>query len=271
MNDTSGNRFDPTQKIVNQIAATAISSQLKSAARIDVNLETEVPKALQGDANSVAISGKKVILGEDIQLEEIDLTCQDLSLNLAQAILGRVAFDRPGNFQVKLVFATADCDRLLNSKYVKVLLHNLSLDLDPQPSNFELRQGQCSFNDNGSISLIATIVLNRAGKPKTARFKITFRFHERGARVEFIGGAYFQPQALDWDETAAVMSKAKDLLYLRHFANEDLHFTITEIQVRDRQLIVLADTHVIRLPDSISQSVESVSSDIDRRANSDKT
>lgn len=270
MSNAPENDIDPTQEIVNKIAASAISSQLESASKIDVNLNSKVPNLLQGKAEAVKITGEKIVVVEDIQLEKIDLACQDLSLNLTQAILGKIAFDRPGNFQVKLIFTQTDCDRLLNSDYVKVLLQNLSLDLDSQPANFYLQQGICSFDDSGDISLTATIVLRRSQQTKTARFKIIFRLDNDGSAIEFISGKYLGKSALDWDETAAVMNKAGDLLYLRHFANEDLCFTLNKIRIQNRQLIIQADTQIDQLPDSLSQSFKSVCSEINNNDSSDK-
>jgi len=262
MSHEPDNNSDLPQNIVNKVVETAIASQVKSAGKIDVNLNSEVFQALQGKANSLKIIGEKVIAFKDIQLEEIDIACQDLSLNLTQALLGNIAFDQPGNFQIKLVFTESDCDRLLNSAYVRTLLQNLALEIDRQPANFYLQQSKCHLKQEGNLSLEGIIILNREQQLKTAPFKIAFLFYQAGLEIGFGGGKYLENQTLDLNETVAIMNKVQNLLYLRNFENDDLAFDITNIQIKQQQLIIQANTEIKRLPDSISQSIKSVSSEI---------
>ena len=262
MTNKSEADFDFQQKIINKVTETAIASQVKSADKIDVNLNSDLPHLLQGQTNSLQISGEKIIAIRDIQLEKVDIACNDLSLNLTQALLGHIAFEQPGDFTVRLVFTESDCDRLLNSEYVRVLLQNLVLDIAGESVYFYFQEAKCSFESDGSLSLTAVIVLHRQEQTKTARFKIVFQFDRQGMGIKFIGGGYLDGKVLDWDETAAIMKKVGDLLYLRHFANEDLVLEITSIQIEDRQLIVNSNTKIKKLPDSITQSIESMTEEI---------
>ena len=248
-------------QIVNKVAEAAIATQLNSASKIDVNFDSNLPHILQGKANSLQITGEKVVTVKDIHLEKIDVTCQDISLDLTQALLGKVAFEQPGDFQVKLVFTESDCDRLLNSEYVRILLQNLVLDIDSQPASFYLQQGKCNLAAQGELSLAGKLFLKRQ-QTKTALFEIALKLDRAKLGIEFCGGRYLEGQTLGLDETVAIMNKVRDLLYLRHFENEDLTFTVTQLGIEERQLIIQADTRIKRLPDSISQSLESVSSEI---------
>ena len=227
-----------------------------------MKLDSDVLGMMQGKANSLEIIGKKLVTVKDIHLEEIDITCQDISVNLTQALLGKVAFEQPGNFQVKLVFSESDCDRLLNSEYVRILLQNLTLEIDPQPASFYLQRSKCCLTLRDKLSLSATLVLQRGQQTKAAPFKIAFKLEQAGSKIGFCGGKYLESETFDLDETVAIMNKVRDLLYLRHFENDDLAFNVTQIEIKDRQLIVQANTEIKRLPNSISQSIESVSSDI---------
>jgi len=260
MSHESESNLDPTQTIVSKVAEAAISTVVNSVGKIDVKLDSELPQMLQGKVDSLEIVGEKIVAVQDICLEKIDISCEDVSVNLFQALLGQVAFEKTGEFQVKLVFTESDCDRLLNSKYVKTLLQNLRLDLDPQPSSFYLQQSKCQLAED-NLSLQGTIVLQRQ-QLKTALFEISFYFEDDGSEIGFLGGKYSTESALSLTETVAIMNKVRDLLYLRQFENEDLAFKIIKIAIANKQLILQADTKIKRLPDSISQSIESVSSKI---------
>lgn len=253
---------DLQQSILNHTAVLGITSQIKSSHKIDVNLDSEVSQLIQGKINSLEITGEKVIAMKDIRFEELELSCGDLSLDLTKAMLGKIAFERPGNFQVQLVFTESDCDRLLNSEYVRILLQNLSLDLNQEEANFYLQSGKCRFRDDGSLSLRATVILNREQQTKTAQFEFGLQFHQAGWKIKFMGGKYLENCALDLDETLSILTKVRDLLYLRHFNNADLAVDITKIKLENQQLTIQALTQIKRLPDSLTQSIKSVSEEV---------
>lgn len=260
MSNESNADFDLKQQLINKAAETAIAASVESADNIDVNIDSNVSQLLKGETNSLKIVGEKIIAIKDIHVAKIDISSQDLSLNLTQAILGQIAFEQPGNFQVKLVFTKSDCDRLLNSEYVRTLLQNLSLTIDQQSASFHLQESECNLEQDGKLSLVTTIVLNREQQIKTVRFKIALQFYQAGLGIKFMGSRYIGDQTFDLNEIIAIMNKVRDLLYLRHFANDDLAFNITSIQIEDQQLMLKGDTQIKRLPDSISQSIQSVTS-----------
>lgn len=261
MNRKSEDDFNLKQSIVNKTAEAAIASQLESAQNIEVDLNSKTSQLVRGEASSLKIAGEKIIAVRDIQLEKIDIVGEDLSLNLTQAVLGKISFEQPGNFQVRIVFAESDCDRLLNSAYVKILLQDLPLDLTGR-STFYIKQAQCHLEADRSLSLVATVVLNREQEEKTARFKIKLQLDRDGAVIKFKGGKYLKDRALDFDETVAMMSKIRDLLYLRDFSTDNLSFKITKIEVEAKQLIVSGNARVKKIPESIADSVKSVASKI---------
>ena len=263
MNTKSEDNFDLKQTVINKAAEAAVTSQVKSVENIEVNVNSEVSQIIQGKANSLEIAADKIVVVEDIQLEQLDITCDDLSVDLTQVLLGKIALKQPGNFKVKIIFTKSDCDRLLNSQYVRVLLQSLPLEIDRQSANFYIRQVECTFNDEGKLFLAATIVLNR-GEIKTARFEIGIKFYGSGASIKFDGGKYIGETTLDLDETVAMMSKVCDLLYLRHYSDGNLSLDITDIEVEPEleQLIVQADARVKEIPNSIMESMESVATQV---------
>ena len=261
MNTKSEDNFDLKQTVVNKAAEAAVTSQVKSVENIEVNVDSEVSQMIQGKANSLEIAADKIVVVEDIRLEQLDLACDDLSFDLTQALLGKIALEKPGNFRVKIIFTKSDCDLLLNSKYVRVLLQSLPLKIGQQSANFYIRQAECTFDKEGKLFLTASIVLNRK-EIKTARFEIGIEFYRRGASIKFDGGKYIGETTFDLDETVAMMSKICDLLYLRRYSDANFSLDITDIEVEpeSKQLIVQADARVKKIPDSIMKSMESVAS-----------
>jgi hypothetical protein len=255
---------DLKQTVVNKAAEAAVTSQIESVENIEVNVNSEVSQMIQGKADSLELAAKNIVVVENIELEQLNISSDNLSLDLSQAILGKIALKQPGDFKVKIVLNQSDCDRLLNSKYVRVLLQNLVLEIGQRTANFYIEDAECRFDDEGKIFLIASIVLNQGEKVKTARFEIGIKFYRRGASIKFNGGKYIGKTTLDLDETVAMMSKICDLLYLRHYSDANLSLDITDLNVEpeSKQLVVQANASVKRIPDSITEPMESVASQI---------
>ena len=261
MNNKSEENVDLGRTMVNKAAETAIATQVKSAKNIKINVDSQASQTIQGKAESIEFSGEKIVAFKDIQLEQINITSDNISLDLTQAILGKIALKQPGNFKVKIIFTESDCDRLLNSEYVRILLQSLALEINHSSANFYLQQAKCHLDDNGKVFLIATTVLNREQQTKTAEFQIALQFEQDGAAIKFKGGKYLDKH-LDFDETVAILNKVQDILYLRHFSNADLTIDISSIEIKSQQLTLQVNAQVRKLPDSMAESIKSVASEI---------
>ncbi|WP_319418762.1 LmeA family phospholipid-binding protein [Pleurocapsa sp. FMAR1] len=262
MNNKPKENIDLGRTMVNKAVETAIATQVESAENIKINVDSQASQTIQGKAESIEFFGEKIVAFKDIQLEQINITSDNISLDLTQAILGKIAFEQPGNFKVKIIFTESDCDRLLNSEYVRILLQSLALKINHSSANFYLQQAKCHLNDNGKVSLMATAVLNREQQIKTAEFQMALQFKQDGAVIKFKGGKYLDKQSLDLDETVAILNKVRDLFYLRHFSNADLAIDITSIEIKSQQLTLQGNMQIKKLPDSLAESIKSVASEI---------
>ena len=261
MNNKSAKNFDLGKNIIDKATETAIASQVKSAQNIQVDIDSQPSQLATGKVEAIAISCEKVVAVQDLSLEQIDIASEDLSINLLTAILGDISLVKPGNFQIEIVFTEADCDRLLNSSYVKILLQNLMLDLEQQPVSFYLQQASCQLKEQGVVYLEADLVLESAKTTQT-RFQIQLQFCQNGTQVKFLGGKYLEDPKVDLQHTVAILNKVKDLIYLRTLHTKDLSVDILKIEVSPQQLILGLNAQVKRLPDSIEESIESLASDI---------
>ena len=260
--------FDPGKTVVNKVAETTIASQLDSSQNIDVAIDSQVSQLAQGKLESLEIAGEKIIAFEAISLEKLSVSSGNIAVDLTQAIFGNLVLEQPGDFSVKIVFTPADCDRLLNSAHVRVLLESLSLKINNSAVNFYLQEANCTFNSQGGIYLTAQLKLNYPRSTKVAKFEIEFDLYDSGKAIAFKGGKYLESSGLDLDETVAVMNKISDLLYLRHFTTPDLTANITDVAIESQQLVLSFDLQLQQLPDSLDRSIKSVASEIDRHGRS---
>lgn len=261
MNGESAENFNLGKKIVDKVTETAIASQVKSAQDIKVEIDSQPSQLATGKVESVAISCDKVVAFGDLSLEQIDIASEAFSVDLLAVILGDISLVQPGNFQVEIVFTEADCDRLLNSGYVKTLLQNLTLEIPQQPISFYLKQAHCQLKAQGIVDLEAELVL-KSVKTSQTRFQIQLQFAQNGTQMKFLAGKYLDDPQVDLQQTVAILNKVKDLIYRRTLDTKDLSADILSIAVSPGQLIVGLNAQVKRLPNSLDESIKSVAADI---------
>ena len=57
MNNKSNDNFDFQKTVVNKAAEAAIASQIESAKNVEVEVDSETSQIIQGEVNSLKISG----------------------------------------------------------------------------------------------------------------------------------------------------------------------------------------------------------------------
>lgn len=69
------------EQALNMAAEIGISTQVDEAEKINVDVQTDLLKVIQGQADSVAIAGKGVVIQEDIRVQEMELQTDSIAIN----------------------------------------------------------------------------------------------------------------------------------------------------------------------------------------------
>ena len=75
------------EQALSQAIKLGLSSQLDNAENIEVYVETDLLKVVQGKVDSISVEGQGLTIQEDIRLELIEVQTDQVSINPLMALL----------------------------------------------------------------------------------------------------------------------------------------------------------------------------------------
>ena len=82
-------------KALSKVVEIGINTQLDEAEFIDVEIQTDPGKLVQGKLDSIAISGKGLVMKQDLRLEMLQVTIGKVGINLLSAVFGNIELIHP--------------------------------------------------------------------------------------------------------------------------------------------------------------------------------
>lgn len=126
------------EQVVSQAVQLGLNNQLDAADELNVDIKTDLLKAVQGQVDSVAVSGQGMRL-QNIRMQEVEVQTDRISLNPLAALFGRLELEQPVNAAARVVLTEADLNQLLNAEAVKALIPPLEFTADGEPLVAELQ------------------------------------------------------------------------------------------------------------------------------------
>lgn len=262
MNTNLQGNFSLTQTVLNKLAEVYLSSQMKECENMTIDIDSEAEKLVKGEVNSVGLQGKNLIIFNDLSFQKINLILDNIALDLVEIIAGKIKLVKPAKLNAKITLGTADCECLLNSKYLNTILQKLQVEIGDRLFTLEIRRARCDLKNNNKLTLCAEIVLSSNAETKTAEFIIDLVVEKGGEIIVFEGGRYRENQALSLDATIAIFRQIRELLYFRHYNSPNLNLTIDTVEIKAKQLIVSVNAMVNKLPESLEKPLKITASEI---------
>lgn len=237
------------EQAISEAAAMGISTQLDEVENLDVDIKTNLLKIVQGQVDSVSLTGQGLVMQKDIRVQEMELHTDRISINPLSALFGQIELNKPVGAMARMVLTEQDLNRALNSDYIRSNYPNIQLTVEGQsvilePQNLEVFiatndkitiKGTISLQENGSsrpVSFIAVICLPTVAKPLLLE---AFHCAEGdGVTLEF---------------AIALIQKAKELLNSPYIDLEGMALRVKNVEVQEGNLTLHTEAYVRQLPD----------------------
>ena len=226
-----------------------VSSQLDAAEELNVDIRTDLLKVVQGQADSISVSGKNLVVQPDIHVQEIELQTGSLSINPLKALLGHIELDQPTNTALRLKLTEADLNQAMNSDFVRSKFSPLELNVDGQPVTLEWQfPMELHLPEANKIRFSTGMLVHEAGNTRHVDITAVIcpRNHEHPVLLqEFHCGA---GQTLTLDFTIAFMHKMREIVNSPYLDFEGTAFRIKEMEVQPGNLVLQMEAQVRHLP-----------------------
>ena len=226
-----------------------LSSQLDEAEKIDVDVRTDLLEIVQGEADSVSVTGQGLVMQKDIRVQEMDLHTDSIAINPLSALFGQIQLNQSVDATARLVLTEPDINRALNSDYIRSKIPNLELNVFGQTAIIEPVQIELHLPGDGKMIFTAdTLLHDEIGKTKQIGFTAVMLV-KTGEQPLLLEGFNCTPgQGISLELAIAFMQKVRELLNLPSYEIEGMALRVKDVDVQEGRLTLHTEAHVTQLP-----------------------
>ncbi|MEH1807254.1 LmeA family phospholipid-binding protein [Nostoc sp.] len=240
------------EQFLSQEAEKQISNQLDEVEQIEIDVQTDLLKILQGQADGVAVAGQGLVIKEDIRIQEIKLRTDSIAINPFSALFGQIELNEPINTIARVILTEVDINRALTSEFVRSQMQNFELNVDGEIVSFEPEEIQVFLPGDGKIEFRGKVQLKEMGNTRPLAYTAIARpqTHSQPAMLEAFNCT--EGEGISIELITALMQKAKELMNIPSFKWEEIAFSIKNIEVQKGTLILMLEVQVKQIPSSSS-------------------
>ncbi|MCU0570067.1 MAG: DUF2993 domain-containing protein [Oculatellaceae cyanobacterium Prado106] len=242
------------EQAVSKVLELGIASQFDNADEFDVEVHTNDPlKLVQGEADSVAIAASGVVTQQDLRVESLEITTDEVSINPLTALFGKVDMLHATNADVRLTLSEADINRAIASEFFRSHLQNLELHMRELTVTLDLQQPNIQLLPGNRIALSTHLFLKETGDQKQLSLRVIPYLRDQGHRialeVESASG-----QGLSLEFLMALLDQIVRFLDLRNFMPPGITLQLNTLEVQPQKLHLRGKTTLEKIPETLQQS-----------------
>lgn len=238
---------DLGEQALSKVAEVGISSQLDEVENLSVDIRTNPGKLLQGEVDSVSISGKGMVIKQDLRMESLNVQTTKVSINPLGALFGNIELDRPANADAQIVLTEEDLNRALASDYLISKLQGLKLENEQQAHTIELRQATIHLLEGGTMSFNIDFLLQESNEAKSISAMVIPKIKTDGQKID-LEILSVQGQGLNPELGAALLKQITTLLDLGNFDMPGMSLWIKRFDIQAGRMIIHATTQIEQIP-----------------------
>ncbi|MEC4894725.1 MAG: DUF2993 domain-containing protein [Oscillatoria sp. PMC 1051.18] len=236
------------EEALSKAAEIGVKSQLEEAEKVDIDIDSNPVKLVQGKVDSVEMRGEGLITPQNLRLEEILLKTDHVAIDLLNIALGKVELTHPADARARITLTAADLNRVLNSDYLRSLIRQLDFSLEQDTLTLIWNRGECYLHGNDKLTLKAELTAQIGKQTKAVAFSVLLRIDKK-QKIYLQKGDFQEGKDLPLEATIAILEQVEQLLKLRHLRLSTLSLDIDRIEVTTKKIILWAQVHIEQLPE----------------------
>lgn len=236
------------EQLLSQVVESKLSDQLDQAEKIDVDVQTDLLKVVQGQVDGVSIKGQGLVMKNDIRVQELKLQTESVAINPLSALFGQIELNHPVNASARIVLTEADINRTFKSDYIRNKMEKFDLNVDGEIVSLETQQTQIYLPGSGKMKFNGTMLLHEKGNTRSVGFSAIFRPPTPSEPVMLESFNCIEGDGFSLEVVAALMQQLKALVNQPCFELEDMIVRVKNIEVLEGSLVLLIETRVKQIP-----------------------
>ncbi|WP_017317949.1 LmeA family phospholipid-binding protein [Mastigocladopsis repens] len=241
------------EQMLSQEAERRLSEQLDGAEKIDVDVQTDLLKIFQGQADGVSVTGQGLVM-RGIRVQDIKLQTDSVAVNPLSAIFGQVELNHPINSTARIVLTETDINHALTSDFVRSKMQNFELNVEGEIVCLQPQEIQIHLLANGKIGFTGKVLLKEKGNARPVSFTAQVCPRTKHKPIMLENFNCTQGEGISLEVVVALMQKVKQLVNLPYFEFDDVVLRVKNMEVQKGTVTLLVDAHVRQIPASASNS-----------------
>ena len=243
----TSDRADLGNQALSKVAEIGITNQLDGVEKIDVDIRTDPGKLIQGKVDSVVISGRGMVMKQDLRMEALTVSIDRVSINPLSAIFGNIELTQPSDAEASIVLTQADLNRAFSSDYIQSKLRGLKMEMDGQPVTIDVHQVSLELPGENKLCIAADFAIEEQGELKKMSATAIPEIEADGNRIalEILSA---EGQGLNLRLVMAIFEQLIALLDLRNFNIPGMSFQLHQLEAQVGKLVIHAKAQVAQVP-----------------------
>lgn len=238
---------DLGEKALSKVAEVGITSQLNEVEDLTVDIRTDPVKLLQGQVDSVDITGKGLVMKQDLRVETLEVRTDPVAINPLSTVLGNIELTRPTTAEAQIVLTEADINRAFNSDYIQGKLQGLKLEVDGHPITVNVQKTSIHLPGNDQFEIASDFFLKGQDEIKKLTAVAIPKLQDDGHRIS-LEILSVEGQGLTVKLAVAILEELSALLDLRNFDLSGMSLQLYRLDVQSGRLVILAKTQIEQIP-----------------------
>jgi hypothetical protein len=238
---------DLGENALSKVAEMGLTSQLDEVENIDVDIRTNPGKLVQGKLDSVAISGKGLVMKQDLRVETLEVNIDKVAINPLSVVFGNIELTHPTDAEAEIVLTEDDLNRAFRSDFLRKKFYGLKMNVEGRPVLIDVQQATIHLPGDNKFVISADFLLKEQGEVKKLSATAIPHIEENGHRIslEILSG---EGQGLPPEPVIAIFDQLTALLDLRNFNIPGMSLQFRRLEAQAGSLIIHAKTQIEQIP-----------------------
>jgi LmeA-like phospholipid-binding len=233
-------------KALSKVVEMGIATQLDEAEAINVDVRTNPGKLVQGKLDSVTISGKGLVMRQDLRMETIEVSIGKVGINPFSAVFGNIELIHPTDAEALIVLTETDLNRAFRSDYVQSKLRGLKMMMNGQEVIVTVQQVIVNLPGDNKFVINIDFLLAEQTEIKKLSATAVPKIQEDGHRISLEILA-IEGQGLSLDLVSVIVEQLTALLDMRNFIIPDLSLQLYKLEAPQGKLVIHSHAQVAQV------------------------
>ncbi|MBW4515825.1 MAG: DUF2993 domain-containing protein [Timaviella obliquedivisa GSE-PSE-MK23-08B] len=244
-NSDSGS--DLGEKALSKVVEVGLASQLDEVGDIEVDIRTDPGKLVQGKLDSINISAKGLVIKQDLRLETLEVSTDEVAINPLSAIFGNIELNHSTDAEARIVLTEADINRAFSSDFIQEKLQGLTMSMEGHPVTVDIQKATIMLPGENKFVISADFLLKEQGEVKKLSATAIPQIQENGQQIslEILAA---EGKGLTLELVLAIFKQLTASLDLRNLDIPGMSFQVRQLDAQEGRLVIDAMTQIEQVP-----------------------